>query len=162
VDERQLRRAHAIHPIAAVQSEYSLWTRDPESTVFPAMRELGIGLVPYSPLGRGFLTGTVDVTSLDARDYAKCNARVGAAQANQPIADAVRSVADARGVPPAQIALAWVYAQSDRLGVPIVPIPGTKRVTWLEQNVHSTNITLSQDELAVLDPLATQVVGARY
>ncbi|MCI2421397.1 aldo/keto reductase [Saccharopolyspora sp. K220] len=164
VDEAQLRRAHAVHPITAVQSEYSLWTRDPETRVAPAMRELGIGLVPYSPLGRGFLTGTVDIANLGAGDYRNYNARFtgGAAQANQPIADTVRSVAEARGVTPAQIALAWIYAQSDRLGVPIVPIPGTKQAQWLTQNVGSTNITLSDDELAVLDPLAAQVVGARY
>jgi aryl-alcohol dehydrogenase-like predicted oxidoreductase len=164
VDNALLRRACAVHPIAAVQSEYSLWARDPETTVLDALRELGVGLVPYSPLGRGFLTGTVDVATLDAKDFRIRNPRfTGAAgQANQAIADAVRDVAEARGVAPAQVALAWVYAQQDRLGVPVAPIPGTKRVKWLEQNVAALDITLSDSELAVLDPLGTQVVGARY
>jgi aryl-alcohol dehydrogenase-like predicted oxidoreductase len=163
VDDGLLRRAHAVHPIAAVQSEYSLWTRDPEDVV-PAMRELGVGLVPYSPLGRGFLTGTVDVAALDARDFRGRNPRfTGAAGAANPaIADAVRSVAQHRGAAPAQVALAWVYAQADRLGVPVAPIPGTKRVRWLEQNVAALDITLTEDELAVLGPLADQVAGARY
>ncbi|HEX9624347.1 MAG TPA: aldo/keto reductase [Streptosporangiaceae bacterium] len=159
-----LRRAHAVHPIAAVQSEYSLWAREPETAVLPALRELGVGLVPYSPLGRGFLTGTLDVTAMDARDFRSRNPRFAgdAGVANQSIADTVRGVAAARDVAPAQVALAWVYAQDDRLGVPVVPIPGTKRVKWLEQNVAAIGITLTPHELAVLDPLADQVVGARY
>ncbi len=128
------------------------------------MRELSVGLVPYSPLGRGFLTGTVDVSTLDARDFRSRNARFagGAAAANQKIADAVRSVADEKGAAPAQVAIAWVYAQADRLGVPIVPIPGTKRVKWLEQNVAALEITLSAADLERLDALADQVTGARY
>jgi aryl-alcohol dehydrogenase-like predicted oxidoreductase len=164
VDSALLRRAHAVHPITAVQSEYSLWARDPETTVLDALRDLGVGLVPYSPLGRGFLTGTVDVTALDAKDFRSRNPRfTGAAvQSNQAIADAVRAVADAKGVAPAQVALAWVHGASERLGIPVVPIPGTKRVKWLEQNVAALDITLTDDELAVLDPLGTQVVGARY
>jgi aryl-alcohol dehydrogenase-like predicted oxidoreductase len=164
VDSALLRRAHAVHPITAVQSEYSLWARDPETTVLDALRDLGVGLVPYSPLGRGFLTGTVDVAALDAKDFRGRNPRfTGAAiQANQAIADAVRSVADAKGVAPAQVALAWVHGAGDRLGVPVVPIPGTKRVKWLEQNVAALDVTLTADELAVLDPLGDQVVGARY
>jgi aryl-alcohol dehydrogenase-like predicted oxidoreductase len=169
VNDELLRRAHAVHPITAVQSEYSLWTRDVETPdlqagAIGAMRELGVGFVPYSPLGRGFLTGTVDLSTLDARDFRSRNPRfVGeAGRANQAIAAAVRSVADAKGVAPAQVALAWVYAQADRLGVPLVPIPGTKRVKWLEQNVAAVDIILTADELAQLDPLAAQVVGARY
>jgi aryl-alcohol dehydrogenase-like predicted oxidoreductase len=164
VDSALLRRAYAVHPITAVQSEYSLWSRDPETTVLDALRDLGVGLVPYSPLGRGFLTGTVDVSTLGARDFRAGNPRFAAdaAAANQAIADAVRHVADARGVAPAQIALAWVSQQSGRLGVPVVPIPGTKRVSWLEQNVEALDITLTDGELAVLDPLGDQVVGARY
>jgi aryl-alcohol dehydrogenase-like predicted oxidoreductase len=164
VDEDLLRRAHAVHPITAVQSEYSLWTRDPETTVVPAMRELGVGLVPYSPLGRGFLTGTVEVAALGATDFRSRNPRFagGAAAANARITDEVRAVAEDRGVTPAQVALAWVYAQADRLGVPIVPIPGTKRVTYLEQNVAALDVTLTPDDLDRLDPLADQVVGARY
>jgi aryl-alcohol dehydrogenase-like predicted oxidoreductase len=164
VDEDLLRRAYAVHPITAVQSEYSVWTRDLETSVAPAMRELGVGLVPYSPLGRGFLTGTVDVATLDAGDFRSRNPRFagGAAAANAAIADEVRAVAEEQGVAPAQVAIAWVYAQADRLGLPVVPIPGTKRVKWLEQNVAALDVTLTGEDLARLDPLADQVVGARY
>jgi aryl-alcohol dehydrogenase-like predicted oxidoreductase len=164
VDSALLRRAHAVHPITAVQSEYSLWARDPETTVLDALRELGVGLVSYSPLGRGFLTGTVDVSTLGARDFRRHNPRFTgeAGAANQRIADAVRQVAEAKGVAPAQVALAWVHSQGERLGVPVVPIPGTKRVKWLEQNVAAADITLTPDELAVLDGLGSQVAGARY
>ena len=159
-----LRRAYTVHPIAAVQSEYSLWSREPETVVVDAMRDLGVGLVPYSPLGRGFLTATLDVTALGEKDFRAHNPRFAgdAGAANQAIADAVRSVAEAKGVAPAQVAIAWVYAQADRLGVPVVPIPGTKRVKWLEQNVAALDVTLTADELAILDPLADQVAGARY
>jgi aryl-alcohol dehydrogenase-like predicted oxidoreductase len=135
-----------------------------ESDAIVAMRELGVGFVPYSPLGRGFLTATVDLSTLDASDFRSRNARFkgDAATANQAIVDAVRSVADAKGVAPAQVALAWVYAQADRLGMSMVPIPGTKRIKWLEQNVAALDVKLTADELAVLDPLGSQVVGARY
>jgi aryl-alcohol dehydrogenase-like predicted oxidoreductase len=164
VDSALLRRAYAVHPITAVQSEYSLWTRDVETTVLDALRELGVGLVPYSPLGRGFLTATLDLTSFGDKDFRSRNPRFAgeAGAANLAIVEAVRGVADAKGAAPAQIALAWVSAQADRLGVAVVPIPGTKRVKWLEQNVAALDIELSTDELAVLDPLAQQVVGARY
>ena len=164
VNNDLLRRAYAVHPITAVQSEYSLWTRDLETDVLDALRELNVGLVPYSPLGRGFLTGTVDVSALGANDFRANNPRfTGAAAAtNQAIADTVREVAAAKGVAPAQIALAWVYAQQERLGVPLAPIPGTKRVKWLEQNIAALDITLTEDELALLDPLGRQVSGARY
>ena len=120
--------------------------------------------MPYSPLGRGFLTGTVDVATLDAKDFRARNPRFtgDAGQANQAIADAVRGVAESKGVPPAQVALAWVYAQQERLGVPVAPIPGTKRVKWLEQNIAALDLTLTDSELAVLDPLGAQVAGARY
>ena len=164
-----LRRAYAVHPITAVQSEYSLWTRDVETPdlqagAIGAMRELGVGFVPYSPLGRGFLTATVDLGALDAGDFRRRNPRFAgqAGQQNLAIVDAVRSVADAKGVTPAQVALAWVYAQEERLGVPVVPIPGTKRIKWLEQNVAALDVTLTSGELALLDPLAAQVAGARY
>jgi aryl-alcohol dehydrogenase-like predicted oxidoreductase len=159
-----LRRAHAVHPITAVQSEYSLWTRNPEEDVIDVMRELGAGFVPYSPLGRGFLTATVDLDSFDARDFRRRNPRFTGenGQKNLAIVEAVRKVADARNVPAAQIALAWVYAQEQRLGVSVAPIPGTKRVTWLEQNVAALDVTLTDDELAVLNPLGDQVAGARY
>ncbi len=164
VDGDLLRRAYAVHPITAVQSEYSLWARDPETTVLDALRELNVGLVAYSPLGRGFLTSTVDLDTLDEKDFRGRNPRfTGAArEANQAIADAVRAVAEAKGVTPAQVALAWVHGQGERLGIPVVPIPGTKRVKWLEENVAAVDITLTSEELAVLDPLGDQVVGARY
>ena len=163
VDESLLRRAHAVHPITAVQSEYSLWTRDPESLA-PTMKELGIGLVPYSPLGRGFLTGTVDRTTFDANDFRSKSPRfVGeAGNANQAIAETVTTIATRIGAMPAQVALAWVGAQSTRLGISIVPIPGTKRVTWLEQNVGAVDLTLDTETLKALDGLVEQVVGARY
>jgi aryl-alcohol dehydrogenase-like predicted oxidoreductase len=164
VNDELLRRAYAVHPISAVQSEYSLWSRDPEQEVIGAMRDLGVGFVPYSPLGRGFLTGTVDVAALDDKDFRRRNPRFRgqASQQNQAIAAAVRQVADAQGVAPAQVALAWVSAQQERLGVSMSPIPGTKRVKWLEQNVAALDVSLTPDELAVLDPLASQVTGARY
>ncbi len=164
VNDDLLRRAYAVHPITAVQSEYSLWTRDPETTVLAAVRELGVGLVPYSPLGRGFLTGTVDPSSLTAKDFRSRNPRFAgdAGRRNEALAATVREVAAARGVAPAQIALAWVLGQGGRLGVPVVPIPGTKRIRWLEQNVAAADLELTPDELARLDPLADQVVGARY
>ena len=164
VDNDLLRRAHAVHPITAVQSEYSLWTRDIESAVIPAMRELGVGLVPYSPLGRGFLTATVKPGEFAENDFRTRNPRFAgeAGQANLAIADAVRGVADATGVAPAQVALAWVYAQAPRLGVPLVPIPGTKRVKWLEQNIGALDVALSPEELALLDGLAATVSGSRY
>ena len=164
VNDELLRRAYAVHPITAVQSEYSLWTRDVETDAIAAMRELGVGFVPYSPLGRGFLTATVDVSTLDDKDFRSRNPRFTgeAGQSNQAIVDAVRGVADAKGIPPAQVALAWVYAQTERLGVSMAPIPGTKRIKWLEQNVAAMDITLTADELAVLDPLGAQVAGARY
>jgi aryl-alcohol dehydrogenase-like predicted oxidoreductase len=164
VNNDLLRRAYAVHPITAVQSEYSLWTRDLETDVLDALRELNVGLVPYSPLGRGFLTGTVDVTALGSKDFRANNPRftTDAATTNQAIADTVREVATAKGVAPAQIALAWVYAQQERLGVPVVPIPGTKRVKWLEQNIAALDVALTEDELALLDPLGSKVSGARY
>ncbi len=164
VNDELLRRAYAVHPITAVQSEYSLWTRDVETDAIAAMRELGVGFVPYSPLGRGFLTATVDVSTLDGKDFRSRNPRFTgeAGQSNQAIVDAVRGVADAKGIPPAQVALAWVYAQQERLGVSMAPIPGTKRIKWLEQNVAAMDVTLTADELAILDPLGAQVAGARY
>ncbi len=165
VDGALLRRAYAVHPITAVQSEYSLWTRDPDTSgVVDTMRELGVGLVPYSPLGRGFLTGTIDVVSLGEKDFRTANPRFAGAAGtvNQKIADAVRAVAESRDVAPAQVALAWVHGQAERLGLPVVPIPGTKRVRWLEQNVAALDVQLTAEELAALDPLGEQVVGARY
>ncbi|HEX4106918.1 MAG TPA: aldo/keto reductase [Solirubrobacteraceae bacterium] len=163
VDEALLRRAHAVHPITAVQSEYSLWTRDVEALA-PAMAELGVGLVAYSPLGRGFLTGAVDPDGLHDGDYRRYNPRFqgDALRANQVIADTVRSVAARLGVEPAQVALAWVDAQRERLRIPIVSIPGTKRLRWLEQNVAALGVRLDEQALGELDPLGAQVQGERY
>lgn len=163
VDSDLLRRAHAVHPITAVQSEYSLWTRDVEQLA-PALAELGVALVAYSPLGRGFLTGAVDPGTLDQNDFRRRNARFtgAAADANRAIADTVRQVANRLGVPPAQVALAWVYAQAPRLGLPIVPIPGTKRPQWIEQNVGARDVRLDAEALDVLQPLSELVVGERY
>ncbi|MGX7680524.1 aldo/keto reductase [Jatrophihabitans sp. DSM 45814] len=163
VDGELLRRAHAVHPISAVQSEYSLWTRDPEK-ITPVMAELGVGLVPYSPLGRGFLTGTLDVNAFGAQDMRVRSPRFKgeAGEANQAIVRAVQAVAQRRGATASQVALAWVAAQSDRLGVAIAPIPGTKRIKWLEQNAAAVDLELSGDDLAELDPLADRVVGGRY
>lgn len=163
VSEPLLRRAHAVHPISAVQSEYSLWTRDPENLA-PAMAELGVGLVPYSPLGRGFLTGTVDRTKFEEKDFRARSPRfVGeAGDANEAIARTVTAIATRIGATPAQVALAWVGAQSTRLGISVVPIPGTKRVKWLEQNVRAVDLELDAETLAALDGIGEQVVGARY
>jgi aryl-alcohol dehydrogenase-like predicted oxidoreductase len=163
-DADLLRRAHAVHPIAAVQSEYSLWSRTDVETLAPTMAELGVALVPYSPLGRGFLTGTVDPAGLTAGDFRSRNPRfAGAAgQANRAIADAVQQVAARVGVTPAQVALAWVYAQQPRLGVPVVPIPGTRRVKWLEQNLAALDVRLDETALADLEVLEAQAVGGRY
>lgn len=164
VTGEQLRTAHAVHPIAAVQSEYSLWTRDPETAVADAARELGVGLVAYSPLGRGFLTGTVDTANLAADDGRRRLARFSQdnAAANQAIADAVQQIAKTIGATAGQVAIAWVAAQGKKLGTPVVPIPGTKRVKWLEQNAAALDLDLTADDLATLDELAARVAGARY
>ena len=163
VNEALLRRAHAVHPISAVQSEYSIWTRDPESLT-PVMAELGVGLVPYAPLGRGFLTGKVNRAALRENDFRRTIPRLtgDAGRANEAIADTVCRVSDRLGVTPAQLALAWVHAQGARLAIPVVPIPGTKRVHWLEQNVAALDLALPADVLAELDALGDHVVGARY
>jgi aryl-alcohol dehydrogenase-like predicted oxidoreductase len=164
VDGDLLRRAYAVHPIAAVQSEYSLWTRDPETQVVDTLRELGVGLVAYSPLGRGFLTGTVDPNALGDKDFRGHNPRFAgeAGRANQAIADAVAQVADRHHVTSAQVALSWVLGQGARLGLPVVPIPGTKRVRWLEENAAAADVELTAEDLEALDPLGDDVVGARY
>ncbi len=164
VDADLLRRAQAIHPITAVQSEYSLWTRDPETTVMTALREFGIGLVAYSPLGRGFLTGTLDRSSFGAGDIRANNPRFSgeAWVANQRVIAAVSAVAQRKGVAPAQVALAWVHGRAVWLGVPVVPIPGTKRRKWLEQNVAALDVLLDEQDFAQLDRLNEQVVGDRY
>ena len=153
-----IRRAHAVHPITAVQSEYSLWTRDPEEGVLDALRELGIGFVAYSPLGRGFLTGAIRSTGeLPDSDYRKTNPRFFDEnfQHNLQSADEVRDIAADVGATPAQVALAWLLAK----GSDIVPIPGTKRVTRLEENVAADAVELSADQLAKLDGLTPAVGG---
>jgi aryl-alcohol dehydrogenase-like predicted oxidoreductase len=158
-----IRRAHAIHPLTAVQSEYSLWTRDPEQEVLPTLRELGIGLVAYSPLGRGFLTGQIrSVEDLAENDWRRTNPRFQepALQENLRLADQVKQLADRRGVTAGQLALAWVMAQ----GEDIVAIPGTKRPAYLEENVAAAGLALSHEELRALDQAVSgQVVrGGRY
>jgi aryl-alcohol dehydrogenase-like predicted oxidoreductase len=164
VDSALLRRACAVHPIAAVQSEYSLWTREPETDVADALRELGVALVAYSPLGRGFLTGTVTADSVGDGDFRRVNPRFAgeAGRANEAIADVVRGVAERKGVTAAQVALAWVHGRADRLGATVVPIPGTKRRRWLEQNVAALDVVLDAADLATLEPLGEQVAGERY
>jgi aryl-alcohol dehydrogenase-like predicted oxidoreductase len=156
-----IRTAHAVHPVAAVQSEYSLWSRDVEEAVLPTCRELGIGFVACSPLGRGFLTGTItDSRALGDGDYRRNDPRFqGAAfDHNLALVERVRAVASELDVSPAQIALAWVLAQ----GEDIVPIPGTKRRRYLEANVAAEAVTLTPGQLAVLDEVSTTVMGDRY
>ncbi|OMC14069.1 aldo/keto reductase [Mycobacterium colombiense] len=153
-----IRRAHAVHPITAVQSEYSLWTRDQEDEILPALRELGIGFVAYSPLGRGFLTGAIRSTQeLPDTDYRKTNPRFfdDNFQHNLRCADEVRDISADVGATPAQVALAWLLAK----GPDIVPIPGTKRVTRLEENVGADAVELTADQLARLDGLTPPVGG---
>jgi aryl-alcohol dehydrogenase-like predicted oxidoreductase len=158
-----IRRAHRTHPIAALQTEYSLWSREPESEILPALRELGIGFVPYSPLGRGFLTGRFrSADDLPDGDFRKVNPRFEGENfgRNLEIVDRVEEIADERGVTAGQLALAWVLAQ----GEDVVPIPGTKHIQYLEQNVAATEIELSDDELRRIDEVAPVgvAVGDRY
>jgi aryl-alcohol dehydrogenase-like predicted oxidoreductase len=151
-----IRRAHAVHPVTALQTEYSLWTRDPEAEILPLVRELGIGFVAYSPLGRGFLTGRVrSMDQLDADDFRRTMPRFtgGNFEQNLRIADAVGAVADEVGATPAQVALAWLLAQGDN----IAPIPGTKHVSRLEENTRADDVELTADQLARLDALAPPV-----
>ena len=161
--EGTIRRAHAVHPIAALQSEYSLWERNLEARILPALRELGIGLVPFAPLGRGFLTGEVrraeeyavgDFRRNDPRDQG------GNFDANMRAASAVRELAARRGATAGQVALAWLLHK----GPDVVPIPGTKRRTYLEQNVAAAELTLTADEMAALDAALApeRVSGPRY
>ena len=147
-----IRRAHAVHPITALQSEYSLWTRDQENEVLPLLRELGIGFVPYSPLGKGFLTGTIRSTDqFDPNDFRASNPRFTGEnfQRNLRIADEVQAVAADAGVTPAQVGLAWLLAK----GGDIAPIPGTRRVARLEENVAADDVVLTADQMKRLDEL---------
>ena len=158
-----IRRAHATHPITAVQSEYSLWTRDPEDEVLATLRELGIGLVAYSPLGRGFLTGQIrSLDDLPEDDWRRSNPRFqeDALQDNLQLADRVTELANERGMAPAQLALAWVLAK----GEDIIPIPGTKSPQRLEENAAAADVTLSAEEVEQLDNAISRdaVRGSRY
>ena len=155
-----IRRAHAVHPVAALQTEYSLWTRDPEAELLPLLRELGIGFVPYSPLGHGFLTGQIrTVDDFPDDDWRKTNPRFTGEnfQRNLRIVDEVAAVAAEAGATPAQIALAWLLAQGDD----IAPIPGTRRVARVEENTAADGIELSSDQLERLDNL-TPAAGERH
>jgi len=158
-----IRRAHAVYPVTALQSEYSLWTRDPEAEVLPTLAELGIGFVPFSPLGKGFLTGTVGQgTEFSAGDIRTTIPRFSEENraANQALVERVAAVAAAKGATPGQIALAWLLDQQPW----IVPIPGTRRTSRIEENAASTTVALSADEQADLSALADRVgvAGARY
>jgi aryl-alcohol dehydrogenase-like predicted oxidoreductase len=156
-----IRRAHAVHPITAVQTEYSLWTRDPEVEILPTCRELGIGFVPYSPLGRGFLSGRFkSPEDLDEGDFRRNGPRFtgGNLEANLKLVAKVQEIAEDKGVTPAQLALAWVLAQGEDL----VPIPGTKRRSYLEQNAAAVDVELSAEELARIDAELPEASGERY
>ena len=156
----KIRRAHAVHPVAALQTEYSLWTRDVEAELLPLLRELGIGFVPYSPLGHGFLTGQIRSTDqLADDDWRKTNPRFTGEnfQRNLRIVDEVEAVAAEAGATPAQIALAWLLAQGDH----IAPIPGTKRVSRVEENTAADGIELSAEQIERLDNL-TPAAGERH
>jgi aryl-alcohol dehydrogenase-like predicted oxidoreductase len=158
-----LRRAHAVHPIAALQSEYSLWERGLEVEVLPAARELGVALVPYSPVGRGFLTGTVtDLNSLAPDDYRRFDPRFQGdnLKRNLALAERVKALAEQVGVTPTQLALAWLLHQ----GPDVIPIPGTKRISYLEQNAAAADVNLDADTLSALDAAVPRgaAAGDRY
>jgi aryl-alcohol dehydrogenase-like predicted oxidoreductase len=160
VSAHTLRRANAVHPISALQSEYSLWERGVEEKILPAARELGIGLVPYSPLGRGFLTGAVNVDALAENDFRRTNPRFSkeSVRLNARSVELVREVAAECAAAPAQVALAWVLSR----GSDVVPIPGTKRVRYLEENAGALDLRLTEQQLARLDGIAAQTAGERY
>jgi aryl-alcohol dehydrogenase-like predicted oxidoreductase len=158
-----IRRAHAVHPVAALQSEYSLWWREPEMEILPVLEELGIGFVPFSPLGKGFLTGKID----ESTAFGSGDIRAGiprftpeARRANQALVDLLGAVAARKDATPAQVALAWLLAQKPW----IVPIPGTRRIERLEENVGAADVTLTSDDLAEIEQAASaiQVHGERY
>jgi aryl-alcohol dehydrogenase-like predicted oxidoreductase len=168
VTAEELREASAIHPIAAVQSEWSIWSRDVERNVVPAAAELGVGFVPYSPLGRGFLTGTVDASKLGSNDFRRNIPRFAtdAAGANQAVVSAVQAVAAELGVAgqpatPAQVALAWLLAKGRKLGLPVVPIPGTRKADRIDENLGALTLDFSTAQLDALDAAADAVVGSR-
>ena len=158
-----IRRAHAVQPVTAVQSEYSLWWREPEQAVLPALEALGIGFVPFSPLGRGFLTGKIDQhTAFDATDFRNTVPRfaVEARKANKALADVLEAIAAPRGLTAAQLALAWLLAKQPW----IVPIPGTTRLARLEENIAAASVALSREEIAQIEAAAARITvqGERY
>jgi aryl-alcohol dehydrogenase-like predicted oxidoreductase len=156
-----IRRAHAVHPVTALQTEYSLWTRDVETEVLPTCHELGIGFVPYSPLGRGFLSGRfTSPDDLDAGDFRRNGPRFTGdnLKTNLELAAKVAEIAEEKGVTPAQLALAWVLAQ----GEDIVPIPGTKRRAYLEQNAAAVDVRLTDEDLQRIEAELPAVSGNRY
>lgn len=158
-----IRRAHAVHPITALQTEYSLWSREPEDEILPTVRELGIGFVAYSPLGRGFLSGKIQsLDDLDPKDYRRYSPRFQGENfaKNLQVLEQVQAIATEKQVTPSQLAIAWLLAQGDDL----VPIPGTKRRTYLEENAAAVEIKLTAEELARINQVAPQgvAVGDRY
>jgi aryl-alcohol dehydrogenase-like predicted oxidoreductase len=158
---KTIRRAHATHPISALQSEYSLWTRDYEDEVIPTLRELGIGFVPFSPLGRGFLSGNIrELSDDDMRRKLSPRFTAENMQSNQKVVDRLKEIAAEKGITPSQLALAWVLAQ----GHDMVPIPGTKRRTYLEENVAAARVKLSKSDLARIEEVAPKgfAAGGRY
>jgi aryl-alcohol dehydrogenase-like predicted oxidoreductase len=160
---KTIRRAHAVQPVTALQSEYSLWWREPEAEVIPTLEELGIGFVPFSPLGKGFLTGKIDeTTTFDSTDFRNIVPRFSpeARKANQAVVDLLSRIAEQKKATPAQIALAWLLAQKPRM----VPIPGTTKVSRLEENLGGANIKLTTDDLTEINSAASKinVEGARY
>ena len=158
-----IRRAHAVQPVTAVQSEYSLWTRGPEKEVLPTLEELGIGFVPYSPLGKGFLTGKINEnTTFDSSDFRNTLPRFTpeARKANQALVDLLGKIAEQKRATPAQIALAWLLAQK----LWIVPIPGTRKLERLEENIGADAVELTSDDLREIDSAASKITvqGSRY
>ncbi|HEV7641203.1 MAG TPA: aldo/keto reductase [Gaiellaceae bacterium] len=154
-----IRRAHAVHPIAALQTEYSLWERAPEEEILPTVRELGIGFVPYSPLGRGFLSGQIkSLDDLDANDFRRNGPRFQGDnfQKNLDLVAKVEEIAGEKGITPSQLALAWVLAQ----GEDVVPIPGTKRIKYLEENIGALDVELTEDDLRRIDEAFPKGVAA--
>ena len=163
VTAQELAEASAVHPIAAVQSEWSIWSRDVERNVVPAAATLGVGFVPYSPLGRGFLTGTVDAASLGSNDFRRRIPRFApeAADANQAVVATVQSVANELEATPAQVALAWLLAQGERLGLPVVPIPGTRKRHRIDENLGALSLDLSPAQQDALAAASDAVVVSR-
>lgn len=162
-----IRRAHAVQPVAALQSEYSLWWREPEAEILPVLAELGIGFVPFSPLGKGFLTGKIDdSTTFDATDFRNVVPRFTPEnrKANQIVVDLISDIARGKNATPAQIALAWVLAQTPALKVEMVPIPGTTKLHRLAENLGAANVELTADDLREIDSAVSglDIQGERY